>query len=274
MSSSQEIKVGFLWNSIQYYNDSPRLLEQMLLSKFERVKQDSCLRGGATFTSLWNEGNGMHHKFTSKNPDSDIGSPTVEELLRSNPWDFVVMNDYTQGPARKKSRERSAKALEEHYSPLLAHCNATPVLLQTAAYRNPVKGSEDLGSVEEFTKKLEEGYQSYAEVLAKLLPSHQEPIVAPVGRAFFEIHQTDVDLWNKLFYVDDHHPSPHGTWLQACIVYCVIVGESPPPYNQYWWNQSRYMMPDVQLDVPDEEDAETLRQIAIQVCGLDVDGRK
>jgi hypothetical protein len=267
-TSSEEIKVGFLGNSIQYFNDSPRLLEQMLQSRFKHVQQNSCLRGGATLRSLWLEGNGMRSKFTSKGGKEDIGAASVKALLTSQQWDYVVINDYTQGPARTKSRHHSLAALEELYVPLLAQSNATPVFLQTAAYRRPTKGSDDLGSVYEFTKSLEEGYKSYATLLANLLPGDQEPIVAPVGQAYLHLHQTDRRLWERLFYVDDHHPSPHGTWLQACVLYCTLTGEKPPHYDKNWWKQSRYMMPDVQLDVPNPIDAETLRQVAIETCGL------
>ena len=268
MTTSDEIKVGFLGNSIQYFNDSPRLLEQMLQRHFEHVHQDSCLRGGATLTSLWREGNGMQNKFTRLDPDSDVGAASVQDMLQSHQWDFVILNDYTQGPARKNSRHESAASLKELYSPLLTKCNATPVFLQTAAYRKPTKGSDDLGTVQEFTQSLQEGYDTYAQVLSELLPESQKPVVAPVGQAFLEVYNKDRNLWRKLFYVDDHHPSPHGTWLQVCVLYCVLVGEAPPPYNPSWWEKSRFMMPAVQLDVPNHAEAETLRQIAIDVCEL------
>lgn len=268
MTTSDEIKVGFLGNSIQYFNDSPRLLEQMLQRHFEHVHQDSCLRGGATLTSLWREGNGMQNKFTRLDPDSDVGAASVQDMLQSHQWDFVILNDYTQGPARKNSRHESAASLKELYSPLLTKCNATPVFLQTAAYRKPTKGSDDLGTVQEFTQSLQEGYDTYAQVLSELLPESQKPVVAPVGQAFLEVYNRDRNLWRKLFYVDDHHPSPHGTWLQVCVLYCVLVGEAPPPYNPSWWEKSRFMMPAVQLDVPNHAEAETLRQIAIDVCEL------
>jgi hypothetical protein len=42
------IRVAHIGNSIQYYNDCPRLLQQLLEERFQKfVVQDSCLRGGA-----------------------------------------------------------------------------------------------------------------------------------------------------------------------------------------------------------------------------------
>ena len=41
----QEISVAFLGNSILYYNDCPRLVEQMLRQSYQNVVQDSCLVG-------------------------------------------------------------------------------------------------------------------------------------------------------------------------------------------------------------------------------------
>eukprot|EP00957_Ditylum_brightwellii_P171565 13061583-Ditylum_brightwellii.AAC.1 len=45
-----------------------------------------------------------------EDPTYDIGAPTVDALL-SKQWDFVVMNDFTQAPARQSYREASSRAL-------------------------------------------------------------------------------------------------------------------------------------------------------------------
>ena len=74
------------------------------------IEQDSCLHGGTRFCTLIKKGNGMEEKWATHNallPDGsfDIGAPDVQTILggaagaEAPSWDFVVMNDYTQGPA-------------------------------------------------------------------------------------------------------------------------------------------------------------------------------
>ena len=266
-----EIRFAFLGNSIIYFNDCPRLLEHMLKTRFDRVRQDSCLRGGASLPSLWNDGNGMRTRFGSsenaKHEDGtvDTGAATVQALLApdQSTWDYVILNDYTQAPARTETRLETIQALDHLYGPLLA--STIPILLQTAAYREIVNGSDDLGTIIEFTTSLKQGYGEYANTLRKYADDVR---VAPVGDAFLCVHRHNFNLWRKLFHVDDYHPSPHGTWLEACVLYCTMVREAPPPFQPEWFNTARYMQPpqEEKLPLPSLEDAEELRKSACIVC--------
>ena len=161
--------VAFLGNSILYYNDTPRLIESLGSGS---VEQNSCLRGGVTFEQLLSKGNGMDVKFVSE----DKGAPDVASLL-SRSWHYIVMNDYTQAPAREESRRASVEVLKTQMAPLLKQCGGTPVLLETWAYRAHTKGSDDLGDHAEFTSRLQEGYREYAAALAEVLPQKQKPRV-------------------------------------------------------------------------------------------------
>jgi hypothetical protein len=144
-------RVAFAGNSLLYYNDVPRLLAEMHGSELEH---ECCLRGGASLTTLYEQG--RRNPFHPPN-----GSPTVESLL-ADAWDVVVLQDYTQAPARAASRDESVAALVEKYAPLLVRSGGTPILLETHAYREVTKGSDDLGSVEEFTAALCDGCALHA----------------------------------------------------------------------------------------------------------------
>ena len=269
------IRVAFLGNSILYFNDCPRLVESMLQTRYQTVRQDSCLRGGATLPSLFYSGNGMRTKFatpTALRPDGsfDTGAPSVQALLEENSWDFIVMNDHTQSPARASSRQATIEALRESYVPLLRQSSpdATIVLLQTAAYRYPnVNHSDDLGNFAVYTHKLWTGYEDYVEALIK---AGIQAKIAPVGRAFAHVFDSEPSLWHKLYSHDDYHFSPHGTWLEACVVYSTMTGVPPPVYREKWWAKSRRMQPDDEaaLPLPTEQEAEYLRVVAMEICGL------
>jgi hypothetical protein len=295
------IAIAFVGNSMLYFNDCPRLVQQMLEEVVAVVTQDSCLRGGATLTSLWKTGNGMSKKFATEQaifpqscsvderkkqkraaaatavvgrPVYDIGAESVEQLLQAESWDFVVLNDYTQGPARPESRMATETILREKYAPLLRKMNAIPVIVQTPAYRKPgIKDSEDLGDFETFTDTLAHGVRSYADTLT--VSGIPDCRIAPVGEAYRYLYRNNPDLWKKLYSWDDFHPSPYGTWLQACVIYstCFHRRLPPPPpplYNALWWERSRYMQPpdEKPLPLPTEAEAMELQRVACLVCGV------
>ena len=175
------VSIALMGNSLLYYNDVPRLLEAFGGSDlFDQgvVEQDSCLRGGVDLRELLARGNGMEEKFGEDDP----GAPDVASLL-SRHWDYVVMNDYTQAPARAASRRASIDVLVHQVAPMLRRCGGTPVLLETWAYLFPSKGSDDLGDHAEFTARLQQGYREYAAALAKALPKEMAPRIAKVGTA-------------------------------------------------------------------------------------------
>ena len=256
-------RIAFLGNSMLYFNDCPRLVEQMV----EDCEQDSCLRGGATLTTLSIRGNGMQEKF--RTPPAameggntyDIGSPYPQQLL-SKTFDYVVINDHTQGPARLESRETSKQALREVYAPLLR--DTKTIFIQTMAYRYPnMRGTEDLGDFEEYSNRLKEGVKEY-------IPCVSNGMVAPVGEAVRYLYQRNPSLWEKLYSHDHFHPSPHGTWLQACVIVCCITNRAPPTYNPLWWDHCRRMQPpdEKPLPLPSDTEASTLREVACMICGI------
>jgi hypothetical protein len=309
------ISIAFCGNSMLYFNDCPRFMEQMITVGQSPVSvvQNSCLRGGATLTSLYQHGNGMSVKFAtppatynlteilsvSKNrtcttsPDDelvhakvdsatagttesyDIGADTVLDMLQSTSWDYVILNDYTQGPARMKSRKETLRTLIEKYVPLFGKNNNTtivPIVVQTPAYKQAgLKDSEDLGDFISFTNRLAEGVKSYVDTLKQA--GITESRVAPVGEAYRYLHNNDKQLWKRLYSWDHFHPSPYGTWLQACVIYCTMFDQCPPPYNETWWKYSRYMQPpdEKPLPKPTAEEAKELRRIACMITGVKID---
>ncbi|KAL3786326.1 hypothetical protein ACHAW5_007791 [Stephanodiscus triporus] len=317
------ISVAFLGNSILYYNDCPRFLVN--LGSGSITRQDSCLRGGASLPSLWEDGNGMGRKFATRNAivdvgdDTtaggdvayDVGKPTVLALLSGRDdddddavevadgagdvadgagdvgkekrrWDFVVLNDHTQGPARIESRNATRDALLRWYVPLFSRYRATPVIVETAAYRYPgIRGSEDLGSnPREFQERVREGVASYVETLRSGLPvrdgSIAAPRMAPVGTAYLRVHDDDRELWEGLFDpYDNFHPSPSGTFLQGCVLHWTIFGYAPPlPRTEeeiaHLWGDARVMHDvrngEIGPPLPSLKSAEYLWNVAREIC--------
>jgi len=248
-----KLRVAFLGNSYFYFNDIPRLFQALCGGESAVLVRD-CLRGGASWTSLLRNGNGMEEKFSTPNAKKadgtyDIGSPTVAELLASEPdgWHYVVMNTHSQEAAMegRKGRSQGLAALEL-LAPMLQAAGARPVLLATPAYRAPAKGSELLGSWDDFRRKQAEGFQLYRERLADLLAPSDErmktvpnfevestrglPSLADMNGAFALVRREREQLWQELFFDDHFHPSALGSYLAACIIYCAIFGQAPPKH--------------------------------------------
>jgi len=238
------------------------------------------------------------HTLNAKRPDGsyDVGSPTIQSLLQ-NTWDYVIMNDYTQQPARIPTRQKTIQTLKETYIPLFNQEKLiVPILLMTHAYRKPIKNSDDLYPFGNFTRLLCEGYQEYAraidESLHSFLPDNHDKNksitrIAYVGKAFEILHNENRPLWEKLYYMDDLHPSTYGTLLQGFVLYCTIyypdsTKECNPPIFEYdsdvrtLWNDSRRMYPpedNVVVHYPSVEDVGVLRKVAIRVWRMSVGDR-
>ncbi|KAL3806889.1 hypothetical protein ACHAXA_009584 [Cyclostephanos tholiformis] len=311
-------RVAFLGNSMQYYNDCPRFLVN--LGKGAISFQDSCFRGGASLSSLWEDGNGMDRKFATPNAATrkmvddgeggrrevvvyDVGEPTVLALLDRNiddvddgsaggigrcaeggRWNYVVMNDHSQGPARFVGRMAAVEVLREKYLPLILRNRATPIIIETFAYRyHGIDDSSDLGSTtREFQMRVSDGVKSYVEALRSdwgNAPGSIVPRIAPVGTAFLRVHDEDHELWEGLFDpYDNFHPSPSGTFLQGCVLHWTMFGSPPPlPLTDddiaELWRDAR-VMHDIRdgpigPPLPSVKAAEYLWNVAREICSLD-----
>lgn len=272
--------VGFIGNSMLFHNDVPRLLEAMR----PPLINDCCFRGGGSIASILADGNATWHSTAIRmsTPNArradgsfDVCQSTVAELLSSSPWDFVVLNDFSQAPARTATRAEGAEVLINGYAPLFARTHATPVFLMTHAYQHVGhRGTDDLGNTSEFTRLLREGYDEYAEALGRLLPPSQQPIVAPFGTAAALVREEKPALWPQLFDVDGVHLSPSGAYLVAAVLMCSMYGVPAPfagtalPENtSTLWSKARYMgVPgDPVLPMPSRDDLVYLLGLAERV---------
>tara|TARA_B100000524_G_scaffold81852_1_gene37619 strand:- start:8045 stop:8878 length:834 start_codon:yes stop_codon:yes gene_type:complete len=269
-----DVRVAFLGNSILYFNDCPRLLEAISAPDV-RFVHDCCLQGGANLAKLLAKGSNMFQPSEASERDDgthDVGATTVEGLLeQAGGWDFVIVQDHTQAPARSKTQLEGINVLKNELAPMIDSTGAIPILLATHAYREPVKGSEEFGTVPEFTRALRDGYSKYASTLAIALPEDKTPRVAPFGTAMLRVHEERPALWRELFDSDNFHLSPIGTFLEACVLHHTIFGKPPPvpsePIAQLWARSRRMGRPgEPPLRFPSAEECEYLRNVATRVC--------
>ena len=152
---------------------------------------------------------------------------TTQFLNNPIKWDYVVINDDPETPGSSESRQKSLESLMSTYASWFAQTGAIPVFLDTPAYWSTFKNLSTFENVPTFTSLTYEGYREYAGLLGSFLPAIQKPLIAPVGIAFLAVWEDDYQMWTKLFHYDEINLSPHGTFLQGCVVHHSLFGHLP-----------------------------------------------
>jgi hypothetical protein len=296
------LRIGYLGNSIIFYNDCPHIVQQMLLESKISNEQNTCVQGGATFLELFDNGCGVKSSsffpssYTYQNTDdnqcyeqkvdhvktflnqfsNDTNRSRNDKNHSHHGYDYVVLNDQSQYPARIITRADSMWSLKKQYGPVWPEEGAIPLLLQTPAYRVAGKGiTFDLGDYDTFTQSLKDGYQQYQDVFNnKILTtsnnnSKRKALIVPVGDAYQIIRNTNMELWERLYDHDDYHPSVYGTYLQACIIYRIVTQgkQDVPSFQKRWWENARHVIAAPQF--PTSQEAKELVKVAIMVTSHD-----
>ena len=308
-----------------YFNDFPRFIEAL---SNNHVKQNSCLHGGASISSLLDQGNGMYPKFMTEKALVEVGDNKfvydygactprqlllgedtaidndeegiqvqVELQLNLNPcaedepyreyietffknnkpnWDYVMINDNTRNPSRQRFRDAGLARLNSTYAPWFIETGATPIFLFTHAYSVESTASRNMTGLQDvanFTSLTYVGYKAYAALLEGLLPASQKPRIAPVGIAFLTVWEENYPMWKRLFHSDHIHASPHGSFLQGCVVHYTLFGRMPPfevavkENMTSLWSRARMMQhaDEPPNPIPSQEDALYLYNVAERV---------
>lgn len=191
-----------------------------------------------------------YYKDDGRNPcfvDENYLEYTLRQFDGTQPhYDYVLLNDRSTWPAIEEKRYDSMQVLQELYVPMILETGGIPVLFATHGYESDEVDTSEFGGVSNFTSSVFEGYRQYAEVLAANLPEEQQPRIAPVGLAFLMVYEENLEMWEKLFFVDGYHPSPHGTYLMGCVLYATLYGYMPgnnalPAVPKNLWRRARKM---------------------------------
>lgn len=176
------MRILFLGNSFTFFHDLPEMVAELLNAE---VKGN--LRGGAY----------LHQHIA---PSDELCAST-RKLLTEEKWDYVVLQDQSQGPiTHPEEFARAVAALSQ----MIRAAGGVPVLYETWAYE---EGSDTLASTGmtffEMQKKLSARYHAAAEA--------NQTLLAPVGQVFAATRKTA-----QLYDIGDHyHPSSVGSQLAA-----------------------------------------------------------
>ncbi len=187
--STDTLRVLFIGNSYTFYNNLPGVLSKMAASAEPAliIKTDRCTVGGHTLELHWNDGIAI-------------------EKIRQGNWDFVVLQDHSRGTLSDTKRQKMFDFAHK-FDAEIKKAGAKTVFFMTWARRNEQPAIE----------RIARSYETIAEEL--------DAIVVPVGRAWQSSILNRPDL--ALHTEDNSHPTPHGTYLAACVFYATLTNQNP-----------------------------------------------
>lgn len=175
------MKILMLGNSLTTAHDLPELL-----GKLTGADIAVHARGGARLAE-------------HLNPSTRLGALT-QQALADGTWDYVVLQEMSNGPVRFCEKFLDACA---RLAAAIRASGAEPLLYATWAYAPDCSKLEKLGmSHEQMNEQLSSAYHAAAE--------QNGALIATVGDAFFA-HPSKAALYAP----DGVHPSPAGTQLAA-----------------------------------------------------------
>ena len=145
-----------------------------------------------------------------------IQSSETLNLLNSEKWDFVVLQEQSEIPSVAQARTQTMYPAARKLVQKIKDSGATPIFFVTWAHRDgwPENGMTNYVSMQ---AQINYGYVEIAQEL-------NAPI-APIGAAWLNAakERPELVLWQE----DGSHPTEQGTYLAACVFYAVIFHESP-----------------------------------------------
>jgi hypothetical protein len=221
MQDLKTVRLLFFGNSLTQVNDLPRMIQALADADGSgvTVEYQTQLIGGSTLEQHWK-------------------ATTTLPLIRSQPWDFVVLQE--QGQIPYTTPQALAGAAQKFHSAITEN-GSIPLLYLTWARQFDLAQQDKANTV-------------YYEVTKKLAAE-----IAPVGPAWQQSMRQIPQL--HLYSSDQIHALPAGTYLAACVFYATIFNKSPLGLpGKLVENHSATVL--VRLD---DRTAQTLQQIAWRI---------
>jgi len=160
-----------------------------------------------------------------------LANPATDTALKSKPWNWVVIQDYsTQATHVGNVAEfmKNGEAFDDRISQ--ESPQAKIVLYETWALdaKNPIftstSGPKQFANPDEMIGELVKNYTALQTALQAKDPNRQVDL-APVGKAFSRCLQEHPEI--NLHAKDMKHASRDGSYLSALVIYATIFRDSP-----------------------------------------------
>ncbi len=208
LNAQDTVKVLFIGNSFLSQNNLPELFKNISIGAGKKVYIESHMPGGVSVGDI------------SQGTSAHMNNPTVYSLIKNNNWDYLVLQDnqgrfclgYGQFPTSSLVIEGHEKIRDS-----LIFYNPCAKMIWFAGFATkggiPPYGNTGAALIDTI-------YRNY-----KFLFDSLGQIIAPIGPSFLRIinDYPSINLWSS----DDTHPSLHGSYLAANVIYTTIFKSSP-----------------------------------------------
>lgn len=198
-------KVLFVGNSYIYSNNMPQMLEQLCTAMGDTLMHSSSTPGGQTL-----EGHST--------------DPTTQNLIASDNWDIVIIQEQSQRPAFPQSQVATdtypyATSL---YNDVKANNSCSEVMFLMTWGRKNGDASNCVFHPPICTYLGMQGELRYSYIK---MAQDNNSSVAPVGAAWKVVRDSFPTL--ELYVPDESHPNVAGSYLEACVLYASMFHKSP-----------------------------------------------
>lgn len=193
---SDRQKILFIGNSYTMTSSIPKVFEQLANSAGRSIEVGIAADKGGDFVSYASSGQ-------------------VQNMLQSEEWDYVILQEQTQIPSIQQFRDARMYPGARDLVQQVRAVGAIPIFFQTSGNRNGWPENNIFG-YKNMQLEIIKGYSHISQEL--------DVAVAPVGYAWYVSMDSmpQIDLW-----VDDRHPNAFGAYLSACTFYTTIFRDSP-----------------------------------------------
>ncbi len=189
-NSGKLLRVLFIGNSFTYFNNMPAILRALA----PQVETRMIAQGGLSLEDHWN-------------------NAETRKAVEEGKWDFVVLQEQStlgetfvvNGLARLQG-DRTFRTYAEKWIRAIQATSARPVLMMHW------KGKEAPDRDREFL-----------DYTISKAGSEWGAMLAPVSLAWQAAERRGVALYAS----DGRHPSPAGSYLEACVMYATLLGKNP-----------------------------------------------
>lgn len=201
--AQQNLRVLFIGNSYTFYNDLPRIVQDLADSGGHFVLYGQSTPGGFSFGQHLNHG------------------ATRTALADTSGWDFVVLQEQSQMPVIPFYRDTSTRPSARGLDSLATLAGAQSLFYMTWGRR--------LGGQQCINGHCSAPFADYDEMQDSLtaaylaLGAELDAPVAPAGLAWQLVRSERpwVDLWDP----DNSHPNATGSYLSACVITAMLLDE-------------------------------------------------
>jgi len=203
-AQTDTLKALFIGNSYTYFNEMPSMLANLAQSANLPVITGQSTPGGYTLQ--------QHTQDT-----------TTISMISQGVWRYVVLQEQSQIPTIEYWRYNSMYPAARYLDSLIVGHNESTAFFMTWGRK--------YGGMQSYNGYSSPDFRDFFEMQETLRSAYSEianelnATLCPVGMAWAQAKRIDslVDLWQS----DNSHPTLKGSYLTACVFYCVFFDTSP-----------------------------------------------